>query len=155
MDKLLRKQSGAGIMTTQYTHRITLVAPEQYMDIANQLALIMGESPDDVNTFTQANWQDADGNLHSVCSAVSKPVVLGALTTGLPNPVPSHATAADVTKAQQALDLIVLYDVGVKASPEHIVLAIDYEPHKVFDAVGIFMVNGEELDDETITRNQE
>src|SRR5678816_1622670 len=96
-------------------HRITLIVPEQYMDITNHLALIMGESTADIGTFVTAGWQDADGNLYSVCSAASKPVVLGALTKGLPNPLPAHAAAADVTKAQQALDLIVLYDVGVLA----------------------------------------
>lgn len=128
---------------TQYKHRITLIVPEQYMDYANHIALIMGESSSDISTFVIANWQDADGNLYAVCSALSKPVVLGALTNGLPNPLPAHAAAADVTKAQQALDMIVLYEVGVKVSPDHIVLAIDYEPHKVFDAVGLLMVDDE------------
>ncbi len=136
-----------GTNMTQYKHRITLIVPEQYMDIANHLALIMGESTADIGTFVTADWQDADGNLYSVCSALSKPVVLGALTKGLPNPLPRHASAADVTKAQQALDLIMLYDVGVMASVDKIILAIDYEPHKVFDAVGLLMVNGEGLDD--------
>ena len=88
---------------TQYTHRITLIVPEQHMEIANHLALIMGESTADIGTFVTADWRDADGNLYSVCSAASKPVVLGALTKGLPNPLPAHATAADVTKAQHSI----------------------------------------------------
>ena len=125
---------------TQYKHRITLVVPEQYIEQANHLALVMGESAGDINTFKEANWQDADGNLYAVCSALSKPVVLGALTSGLPTSLPAHATDVDVTKAQQALDLIVLYDVGVKASPNNIVLAIDHEPHEVFDSVGLLIV---------------
>ena len=29
---------------TQYKHRITLVVPEQYIEQANHLALVMGES---------------------------------------------------------------------------------------------------------------
>ena len=123
---------------TQYTHRITLIVPEQHMDIANNLALIMGESDADIGTFVTADWQDADGNLYSVCSATSKPIVLGALTKGLPNPPPSHATAADVTKAQQALDLIVLYDAGVMASVDKIILAVDTHPQDTFESAGIF-----------------
>jgi len=124
---------------TQYKHRITLIVPEQYMDIANHLALIMGESTADIGTFVTADWQDADGNLYSVCSAASKPVVLDALTKGLPNQLPSHAANADVTKAQQALDLIVLYDVGMLASVDKIILAVDTHPQSTFESAGIFM----------------
>ena len=123
---------------TQYKHRITLIVPEQHMDIANNLALIMGESTADSGTFVTADWRDADGNLYAVCSAASKPVVLGALTKGLPNPLPSHATAADVTKAQQALAMIELYDVGVLASVDKIILAVDTHPQDTFESAGIF-----------------
>ena len=128
---------------TQYKHRITLIVPEQHMDIANHLALIMGESDADIGTFVTADWQDAEGNLYAVCSAASKPVVLGALTKGLPAPLPAHATAADVTKAQQALDLIVLYDVGVMASVDKIILAVDTHPQDTFESAGIFMGSDE------------
>lgn len=107
----------------------------------------MGESSVDIKTFTIADWRDTNGDSYAVCSTVCKPVVVNALHGGLPSPLPDHASDADVIKAQQALDMVVQYDVGVKASPEHIVLAIDCDPHKVFDAVGILMVNGEELDD--------
>lgn len=138
-----------GTNMSQYKHRITLVVPENYMDHANQLALIMGESSVDIRTFTIADWRDPEGNAYAVCSTVCKPVVINALHGGLPSPLPNHASDADVIKAQQALDMIVQYDVGVKVSPDHIVLAIDYEPHKVFDAVGILMVSGDELDDES------
>ena len=123
---------------TQYKHRIALIVPEQHMDIANHLALIMGESTADIGTFVTADWQDADGNLYAVCSAASKPVVLGALTKGLPAPLPAHATAADVDKAQQALDWIVLYEADVMASVEKIILAVDTHPHDTFESVGIF-----------------
>jgi len=110
------------------------------MDIANNLALIMGESTADIGTFVTADWQDAEGNLYAVCSAASKPVVLGALTKGLPNPIPAHASAADVTKAQLALDVIELYEDGAAASPEHIVLVVDYEPLGVLGEMGLTRV---------------
>lgn len=128
---------------TQYKHHITLIVPEQLMDIANHLALIMGESTADIGTFVTADWQDAEGNLYSVCSAACKPVVLDAITEGLPNPLPTHAIAADVSKAHQALNWIVLYEADVMASVEKIVLAIDYDPHEVFESAGIFMMSDE------------
>ena len=124
-------------MTTEYTHRISLAVPEQLIPAANQLALLVGESPDDVNTFTQANWQDADGNLYAVCSALCKPVVLGALTSGLPDPLPTHAVGVDIRKAQQALDMLKVYEESITASPEYIVLAIDCEPLEAFTFMGI------------------
>ena len=129
---------------TQYIHHITLIVPEQYIDITNHLTLIMGESDADIGTFVTTDWKDAEGNLYSVCSAASKPVVLGALTKGLPNPLPAHAANADVTKAQQALDLIVQYEVGVESSPNSILLAIDYDPYAMFESAGISLVEDDE-----------
>lgn len=122
---------------TQYKHRISLVVPEQYIEQANHLALVMGESADDISTFKEANWQDAEGNMYAVCSALSKPVVLGALTGGLPDPLPTHAVGVDISKAQQALDMLKVYEEGVMATPEHIVLAIDCEPLEAFTFMGI------------------
>ena len=130
---------------TQYKHRITLIVPEQHMDIANHLALIMGESTADIGTFATADWQDADGNLYAVCSAVSKPVVLGALTKGLPSSLPAHATNANVAKAQQALDMIELYDVGVVAGVDKIILAVDTHPQDTFESAGLSQVAYEDI----------
>ena len=126
-----------------YKHRISLVVPKQYIEQANHLALVMGESDADIGTFKEANWQDADGNLYSVCSALCKPVVLGALTSGLPDPVPTHAAGVDISKAQQALDLLKVYEEGITASPEYIVLAIDCEPLEAFISMGL-SIKGED-----------
>jgi hypothetical protein len=122
---------------SQYTNRLTLAIPESLMDAANNLALIMGESASDINTFTTATWQDASGNLYAVCSAVSKPVVVQALSTGLPDPLPSHAEDADVTLAQQALDAIEVYGEGVTVSTSKIVLAIDDNPLDALAGMGL------------------
>jgi hypothetical protein len=121
----------------QYTNRLTIAVPELLMDAANNLALIMGESASDINTFTHATWQDASGNLYAVCSAVSKPIVVQALSTGLPDPLPVHAENADVTLAQQALDAIVVFDTGVLADTAIIVLAIDNDPLTALAEMGL------------------
>jgi hypothetical protein len=122
---------------TQYTNRLTLVVPDSLMDAANNLALIMGESDSDINTFTQANWQDASGNLYAVASAVSKPVVVNALSSGLPETLPSHTENTDVALAQQALDAIEVYSEGVTVSASKIVLAIDYSPLDALSGMGL------------------
>jgi hypothetical protein len=131
---------------TQYKHRLTLSVPEALIPAANQLALIMGESSADANTFTQAGWQDAQDNLYAICSAVSKPIVLGALQTGLPDPLPAHAEGADTALAQQALDALVIYQPGDEETPATqaahgvIVLAIDHDPLTALAAMGLTRV---------------
>ena len=114
---------------SQYNHRMTLAVPQSLMPQANQLALIAGESPDDVNTFTKANWQDADGNLYAVCSTVIKPIVLE-----------MFGQTVDNTDAQSALDASVMYSEGVKATPDKIVIAVDIDPMEAFEAMGLTMV---------------
>jgi hypothetical protein len=128
---------------TQYVNRLTLAVPESLITEANQLALIMGESAADVNTFTIATWQDAGGNLYAVASAVSKPIVVQALSTGLPDPLPSHAENADIALAQQALDAIVVFDTGVLADTDIIVLAIDNDPLTALAEMGLTRVETE------------
>ena len=129
---------------SDYKHRLTLAVPEQYMNEANQLALITGLSEADVNTFTSANWKDAEGNLYAVCSAAIKPVVLGMYGIKLSTiELPSHALEANVEAAQLALDKSVIYesDKGVKADPSKIIIAIDYEPLEFFETLGLSIID--------------
>lgn len=131
---------------SEYKHRMTLVVPEAMMSQANQLALIVGESVDDVNTFTTANWQDSDGNLYAVCSTVIKPIVLDAFGAKLSEQaLPAHAQDADVQAAQEALDRVVMYSEGVTASTDKIVVGIDIEPTDLLKAVGVAVIESEPL----------
>lgn len=134
---------------SDYKHRMTLVVPELLIPQANQLALIAGESPNDDQTFTNANWQDADGNLYAVCSAVIKPVVLSMLGISLTDiTLPAHAVNADVVAAQQALDKVVMYKQGDKASTAKIMCAIDFEPLTAFADMGLTVSINKIPDDE-------
>lgn len=128
----------------QYTHRMTLAVPEQLMSQANQLALIVGESSDDDKTFSNANWQDKDGNLYAICSTVIKPVVLGLFGVSLTDiTLPVHAINADVTAAQQALDKVVMYKQGDKVSTTSIMCAIDFEPLQAFSDMGLTIIEAD------------
>ena len=84
-------------MTTQYSHRVTIAVPEAHTADANQLALCLGESASDDQTFTAANYQDADGNLYAVCSTVAKPVFVELASQ--PLQAPEHAPDADLDAA--------------------------------------------------------
>lgn len=124
---------------TQYTHSMSLIVPESLIQQANQLALIAGESPDDVHTFTQANYQDSLGNKYAVCSTVIKPIVLSLLSTPLADSV-LQAEGASLELAQAAMNKVVMYADGVTATPNHIYIAIDIEPHDFFELVGLSAV---------------
>lgn len=127
-----------------YSHRMTLAVPQALMAQANQLALIVGESVDDDKTFTNANWQDKDGNLYAVCSTVIKPVVLNIFGINLADmPLPGHAQHADVDMAQAALDIVIMYEQGMTVSTDKIVCGIDIDPMKLFEAIGLTMVESD------------
>lgn len=124
---------------TDYSHRMSLAVPQAFMPQANQLALIAGESLDDVNTFANANWQDTDGNLYAVCSTVIKPIVLSLLNIHIADNV-LQADGADTAMAQQAMNMLDMYVEGAKASPDKISIAIDLDPIVFFDAIGLSVV---------------
>jgi hypothetical protein len=84
-------------MTTEYTYRATIAAPESMMAGANQLALCLGQSAADDQTFRVANYQDAQGKKYAVASTVAKPnFVTGAQTQIL---APEFAPDVDLVAA--------------------------------------------------------
>lgn len=52
---------------SEWTHVLTIAVPESLIAQANQLALAIGTSEDDVNTFRAAYWTDGVSNF-AVCS---------------------------------------------------------------------------------------
>lgn len=48
--------------------RIIILCPESLIPYANQLTLILGQGPADVNTFLDAIWMDSLGNRYSAAS---------------------------------------------------------------------------------------
>ena len=47
---------------SNWMHTLTVIVPESLMDRANKLALAIGTSDDDVNTFRSADWTNGTGN---------------------------------------------------------------------------------------------
>ena len=91
-------------MSTEYTQRVTIAAPAAHIPDANQLALCLGESSADNQTFTVASYQDADGNLYSVASTVAKSVF--AEMAGQPLQAPDHAPDMDLAAATRSQALL-------------------------------------------------
>jgi hypothetical protein len=91
-------------VSTEYTQRVTIAVPELLTSPANQLALCLGESRSDDQTFTTASYQDEDGSLYAVCSTVAKPIF--AQMAGQPLQAPDHAPDMDLAAATRAQALL-------------------------------------------------
>ncbi|WP_447045340.1 hypothetical protein [Vreelandella sp. H-I2] len=93
---------------TQYTHTITIAVPAAHIADANQLALVLGETAADDQTFGALNYQDEAGNRYSVCSTVAKPIFTE--NAGKPLVAPEFAPAADLAAATRAQALLSIND---------------------------------------------
>ena len=91
-------------MMTKYQQRATIAVPEPLIAEANQLALALGESAADDQTFTTASYQDASGNLYAVCSTVARPIF--AQMAGQLLQAPDHAPDMDLAAATRSQALL-------------------------------------------------
>ena len=91
-------------MTTAYVQKATIAAPAAHISDANQLALALGGSSADDQTFVGASYQDAQGNLYAVCSTVAKSIF--AEFAGQPLQAPDHSPGMDLAAATRAQALL-------------------------------------------------
>ena len=91
-------------MTTAYVQKATIAAPAAHISDANQLALALGGSSADDQTFVGASYQDDQGKLYAVCSTVAKPIF--AELAGQPLQAPDRAPDMDVEAATRAQALL-------------------------------------------------
>ena len=89
---------------TLYIQKVTIAVPSSHIPDANQLALCLGESAADDQTFNSASYQDVDGNLYAVCSTVAKPAF--SEMAGQPLQAPDHAPEMDLVAATRAQSLL-------------------------------------------------
>lgn len=123
-------------MPTEYTHTATIACPESDMINANHLALIIGESAGDINTFTTASYTDGTAN-YAVAHTVCKEFVLqAAQQTELP-PTPPHAE--DILDRDKALVAFATIN-----QPGGILLAFDVNPHEQLAQWGLSRIQTED-----------
>ncbi|MGM0614769.1 MAG: hypothetical protein ACQES7_04320 [Pseudomonadota bacterium] len=114
---------------TQYTHTVTLAVPESLIDDANHLALLLGESSADINSFTHARYTDGV-TAWAVAHTSVKSVFLAPTQTGELPPTPPHAEGLlDREAAQRGFDSL--------NSEGGILMAVDVDPHEQFKAWGL------------------
>ena len=129
---------------SNWTHTLTVIVPESLMAQANQLALAIGTSEDDVNTFRSADWTNGTANF-AVAHTVAVEQILdyfGAITpdagselaTAISNTVfPSIATSAEGVTTVSGGDM------------NKIQVFVDCEPFSVFGLLNLTRRNPDEI----------
>lgn len=98
-------------MTTPYIYTIVAACPEAHRDDANQLAPCLGTSLADLETYGEANYQDADENRYTVVSFAATQTVIDAVDYGTAvRPEFDTDELIDLVAAQRALDILEVYD---------------------------------------------
>ena len=120
-------------MTTEYTQIATIAVPEALIPDANHLALALGESSADDQTFNAANYQDAQGNLYSVSSTVAKPIF--AEKASQPLQAPNHAPGVDLEAATRAQALLQIN--GGIATPDVIAVILSARTESAQDHIAV------------------
>ena len=120
-------------MTTEYTQIATIAVPEALISDANQLALALGESAADDQTFGAATYQDDEGNLYAVCSTVAKPIFVQ--LAGQPLQAPNHAPEMDLEAATRAQAMIQIN--GGIATPNVIAVILSARTESAQDHIAV------------------
>ena len=115
--------------TSAYTNTVTIAVPAPLISDANHLALLLGESSADIETFTTTNYTDGSTE-YAVAHTVCKPVFLAPTQTGFLPETPPHAEELlDREAAQRAFESL--------AQPGGIRMAVDVDPHQQFAEWGL------------------
>lgn len=123
-------------MTTQYTHSVTIAVPAPLISDANHLALLLGESSADINTFQLTAYTDGTTE-YAVAHASVKPIFLEPTQSGeLPETPPHAEELLDREAAQRAF--------GTLSTQGGIRLAVDVDPHDQFTEWGLTPTPSEE-----------
>lgn len=128
---------------SEWTHVLTIAVPEDLIAQANQLALAIGTSEDDVNTFRAADWTDGTGNF-AVCStrAVDKIFDYVAAVDVTDNPLLAEGLAAlsfvTVTTDSEGAQTITGND------PSKIRVVVDLEPFAALGLLGLHIIEAAE-----------
>lgn len=124
---------------SEWTHVLTIAVPELLIAQANQLALAIGTSEDDVNTFRMADWTDGACNF-AVCStcAVDKIFDYVAAADATSNTLLAEGLAAlsfvTVTTDADGVETITGND------PSKIRVIVDMEPFAALSLLGLHRI---------------
>lgn len=133
---------------TEYTLRLTIAVPESMMEAANHLAVSIGESAGDFESFVSADWQDAEGNKYAVMSSAITGLLLHYAGTQLQRRdfAPESWSLELAMQAQAAINLWLGDGDPPTASPDRIAAIVMDDAWTALQLLGVsrIPVEGEE-----------
>jgi hypothetical protein len=89
--------------------RYKVAVPEQHQDKANQLAMALGLSLNDKNTYTELKYTDVDGNLYAVASFIASSATASKVDAPLERPAwDAENEDIDMELAEHAKSLVAM-----------------------------------------------
>jgi hypothetical protein len=117
--------------------RITAACPEALMPDANQLAMALGESVADAETYRNPSWQDADGNLYAAASFEARDEWIAAAQQPLQRPAWDTEGIIDMDAAARAQAALVFTTDATPAQPDRLTAIGGMEGLDALAAMGL------------------
>lgn len=122
--------------------RITVACPENLIDDANHLAMVLAESVADSETYRNPSWQDSEGNLYAAASFVANEEWIGRAQTELTRPDWDTENVIDMVAANRAQAALV-FEVSpntVTATPTALTALGGPSGREALEAMGLTQV---------------
>jgi hypothetical protein len=117
--------------------RITAACPEALMPDANQLAMALGESVADAETYRNPSWQDADGNLYAAASFEARDEWIAAAQGPLTRPAWDTEGIIDMDAAARAQAALVFTTDATPAQPDRLTAIGGMDGIEALQAMGL------------------
>ena len=132
-------------MNTPYVYRLTCAVPEALIEAANHLAVAIGESAGDFESFQAADWVDAQGNKYAV-SSMQCTATLFAYAGGMLQRrdfAPEDWSFELASFAQSKIELWMGEGPIPTANPDKIVGIVMDDPRQALDLLGLARMENE------------
>ena len=124
--------------------RITVSAPELLVPEANQLAMVLGFSLADGETFVGLNWKDASGNLYSAASFEASEDWVTKAESPLVRPSWDVDNQIDMAMAEEAQSVLIYSQEPLLANKDNITAIGGMEGIDALIAMGLTTNTNEE-----------
>ena len=121
---------------SEWTHTLTVIVPESLIPQGNQLALAVGTSEDDINTFKTANWTDGTSN-YAIAHTVAVEQILDYFGAITPEAGSELATAISNTVFPSVTTSIDGATTVLGGDMSKIQVFVDCEPFAVFSLLNL------------------
>ena len=120
--------------------RLTIACPATLRSDANQLAMVLGYGPDDVQTYVVLNWHDAGGNLYACASLPVSDTFTTTAQSGLQRPSRDIDNIIDMDAARRAQAALVFSLTPVTAMPDKLTACVGDNALATLAAMGLTQV---------------